>query len=1325
MSKLAAILLTLVILLSHAAPLLAQGAAREDRKAIANAVDATFSQIPRASELPPIVDLRPHLPPVGSQTMNDCAAWAYAYAARSYLEAIDQGWKPDRPERIFSPTFIYNQVNKGKDSGSSPLDVLNLMRQKGTATLATQPYLPKDFTTAPRPASFDEASQFRIASFTAIEKGPLMRQALAEGNIVLVGVRTNPVFSSGRYDIYTRDLHEKGQKQRQAGQPHGFHAMVVCGYSDHKKAFLFMNSWGAKWGQAGFIWVAYDVADKFNLGETTEELVDYAILMRDRREPVVLENGKYKAVELKEMQITATPRFTGLEKDGQPRYDLLLELIGPAALQNRFQSVRWSIDPLTQPATIATFDNPTDAKQNYALTATTTHRSFKALATVKTTDGQTVTYSRPIQLPQAVSRDVSLNRIDSYFSLDKKANPPRPLTRWTLTPQLSEQDWADLDHIEWTIKPDPVEKATRPLLAAHPRQLTPLPAQDKFTYISQTPGAPSTLAKSLAYPSGISDNPPAGEAVFKFRDGTVFTLPFPKAPFPLVDVNQNLWFENTVRPIGKFANQEWYFYEVRARYPESWDTHWDNAYFILYGQGQGWLTQPAQTTRSIAPAAAYITGHAPHSFDTSVVVNLLRGQPPDAFFRPPSLTLDQLFSGQNGTVTTVLHENKVVLDNLNYDIRYCDRYLGMRDGKPHWLFDAWIDGFEKGGRPDQGTWTLPSDKKITLNVYGKTGAPKLGISTESDGPLPLRLAASRYAPAPPDAQEIPLIKLDLAATLLPRTPINNAITLLASEGLTGHIGQLKGAQPGPMVFTQLAGPLDRLRQVHRIDYIVPLLGGRRLPLTIENDQLLSYGQTLSGARFPKPPQGQTVDTILYFIDNSVMVKRATPAPQSPLPILPLLQLEAASQYLGIVDSRPAWRVSVALTGDAATLALAQSSTLTAQTETAAPLTPQPGLAPHTWTLTTHQPLRLNSTLTFKPEAQTPPVTLDTIAITLPDTIIHKPRIRKLVRHIKPAVMDPNAVDIWENFQPGENHCSFFLQASLSDMANITQVTWKITDPVMVEAAKLDPEIKAVTTTVVTQRSDGWFDGFPLPFTEHDEGAPRIFEARLHLNDGKTIDLPPLTSPINPDTNTDFFPTVALDEIPYGKSSQGKEQRLLTASLKGQPAFTRQILRLDYTLDRDAVKLGNPAGSSFTWPGHFAEYIIEQPTSLKSVQTTGWAESEWEVSQQNRDLPAPAFANRPQTAPAAGLTVAPSPADPSTLVITPDLPLSDFENIASVHYIITLPDKTITHHPIALLGPPAQRFSASISTPLPNSVQMIGATRDNKQITLASWPKSGK
>ena len=98
---------------------------------------ATFDPLPMAESVH-VVDLSNKMPPIGYQTMNDCTAWALA-RVKSYHEALDQGWKPDTPNHIFSPRFIYNQINRGKDKGSSPILTAKLLYDVGAATLQTCP----------------------------------------------------------------------------------------------------------------------------------------------------------------------------------------------------------------------------------------------------------------------------------------------------------------------------------------------------------------------------------------------------------------------------------------------------------------------------------------------------------------------------------------------------------------------------------------------------------------------------------------------------------------------------------------------------------------------------------------------------------------------------------------------------------------------------------------------------------------------------------------------------------------------------------------------------------------------------------------------------------------------------------------------------------------------------------------------------------------------------------------------------------------------------------------------------------------------------------
>jgi hypothetical protein len=151
---------------------------------------------------------------------------------------------------VFSPTYVYNQINGGRDGGTTIGKALELVKDQGCATVRDFPHI-RDATRQPDARVRSRARPFRIKSYRPIPKEPeSIKGQLARGRPVVIGAYVDQPFhgwTGGKvYKTYS-------------GKPLGKHAMVVVGYDDTKGggAFKLMNSWGVGWGDKGFCWVSY------------------------------------------------------------------------------------------------------------------------------------------------------------------------------------------------------------------------------------------------------------------------------------------------------------------------------------------------------------------------------------------------------------------------------------------------------------------------------------------------------------------------------------------------------------------------------------------------------------------------------------------------------------------------------------------------------------------------------------------------------------------------------------------------------------------------------------------------------------------------------------------------------------------------------------------------------------------------------------------------------------------------------------------------------------------------------------------------------------
>jgi C1A family cysteine protease len=112
------------------------------------------------------------------------------------------------------------------------------------------PYLEGDFVTLPGTSVHADARQYRWHDWRRldVQDVDVVRASLGAGFPVIVAARVDSAFlrvAPGQIWSDTVSAGEQG------------HAMVLVGYDDQRGAFKVINSWGTRWGEGGFGWIAY------------------------------------------------------------------------------------------------------------------------------------------------------------------------------------------------------------------------------------------------------------------------------------------------------------------------------------------------------------------------------------------------------------------------------------------------------------------------------------------------------------------------------------------------------------------------------------------------------------------------------------------------------------------------------------------------------------------------------------------------------------------------------------------------------------------------------------------------------------------------------------------------------------------------------------------------------------------------------------------------------------------------------------------------------------------------------------------------------------
>lgn len=252
--------------------------------------------------MPKSYSLKQYCPtPQNQGSQGSCVGWASTYAARTMLYARRQGWNSSYSitSNAFSPSYVYNQIKLGSDCsrGSFISSAMDLLKNQGAPKLADFPYICNKSATY---SDKSKASSFKIKDYHRLSYSDYdqnqtvnnVKKALSNGNPVVIGM-----------SIYSSFSYAKGVWNGVRDNYRGGHAMTIIGYDDYKYggAFEVMNSWGASWGNAGFIWVRY--SDMYRNCKEYFEMVDYGAAPQPPKpnDPPVVErydlNGSFRLVK--------------------------------------------------------------------------------------------------------------------------------------------------------------------------------------------------------------------------------------------------------------------------------------------------------------------------------------------------------------------------------------------------------------------------------------------------------------------------------------------------------------------------------------------------------------------------------------------------------------------------------------------------------------------------------------------------------------------------------------------------------------------------------------------------------------------------------------------------------------------------------------------------------------------------------------------------------------------------------------------------------------------------------------------------------------------
>ncbi|MEU6171816.1 C1 family peptidase [Streptantibioticus parmotrematis] len=239
---------------------------KESRAEHAHALTAHRAQavFRRAGDAPDSADLSQYALSPGDQgQVGACVAWATGYSA--YGIVMNEQGISGAP---MAPMYIYAQIAKGDDEGTTASVALPMEQKQGIDTQSDYWQGTSDYTTQPDANERANAAHYKLSGFDELStSGDSARSdienAISQGEPVVIGFQVHQSFENLNSQTASDYSYLPGDSS--SDPVIGGHEVTIVGYND--QGVKIENSWGSSWGDGGFFTVPWDF---FNTGDVTE-----------------------------------------------------------------------------------------------------------------------------------------------------------------------------------------------------------------------------------------------------------------------------------------------------------------------------------------------------------------------------------------------------------------------------------------------------------------------------------------------------------------------------------------------------------------------------------------------------------------------------------------------------------------------------------------------------------------------------------------------------------------------------------------------------------------------------------------------------------------------------------------------------------------------------------------------------------------------------------------------------------------------------------------------------------------------------------------------